>query len=128
MTELNTYLEQVEQREQAATPGPWSEEVKSSPRMIQSEGCLWDCGEYGMKPSWIANTGSHYNETEKDRVDGNSAFIANARQDIPTLLSLVRVLVEMTKLHHVECRYHKGGECNLGCDYFIRAALPGEKA
>jgi hypothetical protein len=90
---LQLYLDAVEKRAEAATPGPWLPAVFGSQVLtgddwnsicrMHASGNSRDCSD----ARWEDGRGP------KDR-KSNAYFIAAARTDIPLLLRLVRVLLE----------------------------------
>lgn len=74
--QITALLAAIEQREQATTKGPWL------------EGVLYWTNIYGPNDQHVCTTQGSANAT------ANSAFIAHARADIPTLVALVRQLME----------------------------------
>lgn len=132
MTPLESFLAEVRTAEAKATKGPWSADINGSPVMINSETDLWDCGEYGMKPSWIANAGSHYSETEKARVEANAEFIAKSRTYVPAMARVIEVSAALRDMLE-DVAYSKSQYAARAmavittCDRAIAAALAGSE-
>lgn len=118
MTELNTYLEQVAQREANVEAGPLAVVSLGAPLTYE----LRDRDNYTIAEL-------------SDCTFYTAEYFAHARTVIPTLLSLVRVLADKCDVsetrHGFPCWAHDGGHCSCGLDKFqsaIRAALSGERA
>lgn len=128
MTDLNTLLAEVEAREQAATKGTWA---------LDQMGMFI----FGLDMEMIASEDA---ETANILIRGagrglpmeaNATFIAHARQDIPKLLRLVRVLMENLEGDHATLCPFDEEEApdiqNCNCNYSkritaaIRAAISG---
>jgi hypothetical protein len=86
MNDLTTKLQEIKARAEAATPGPWEEYVHTSIFAV-IEGTL------DSHRGHIADA-SINDEFDPPQASNNADFIANARQDIPALLRLVKVLRE----------------------------------
>ena len=118
-------LEEIRKRVEAATPGPWEVEDYRCDGDWRSTGNVWarNKGHYhpGMK---VCGVNCHSMSSISDPRDigefeGNSAFIAHAREDIPFLLSelaklqaenatlrrQVEAAKEMRDLLHLRLRY-----------------------
>jgi hypothetical protein len=92
---LDTLLKDIEERANAATPGPWG--VDAGLKYTTGKTCHWQhvIGERGAA---VCNTSSFEEVRIGDEVISparngkadDAAFIAHARTDIPTLLRIVR--------------------------------------
>ena len=79
---MSDWLEEIEERERAATPGPWLIEGRNHTLLSESGRMIGQIYQRGEHNSWIG--------TPQDLE--NMQFIANAREDIPRLIARVREL------------------------------------
>lgn len=97
MSALN--LDAIEQRCQAATPGPWvvmkgkpSETITAQLEVNEVGGCTW---ERGARCMTIRIDASDYDANERSSrswAKKDLSFVAHARQDIPELIARIREL------------------------------------
>ncbi len=99
MTNLNTYLAEVEAREKAATPGKWYKPHLSDDATTCNCTYIFAESYFGSIADISIDNGKQISDVGNDspplhEAKANGIFISHARQDIPTLLRLVRVLME----------------------------------
>lgn len=105
MTDLETYLKELEELSAKATPGPW----------------MSNKDFYANEKSYIdAKDHAHMAHIRKDSDYKNSDFIAESRAAIPLLLKLVREYREVLELIHKktdeEFKYFPAVEIALAYD------------
>ena len=118
-------LEEIRKRVEAATPGPWEVEDYRCDGDWRSTGNVWARNKGHYHPGTkVCGVNCHSMSSISDPRDigefeGNSAFIAHAREDIPFLLSelaklqaenatlrrQVEAAKEMRDLLHLRLRY-----------------------
>lgn len=89
ITEIKSLLDQIEQREKAATEGPWLRDPSLSFDHIHT---LNPTTAVGNKHNPLA-TLRRYNVEEYKESDGNADFIAHSRTDVPKLGKALRMAI-----------------------------------
>jgi hypothetical protein len=117
---IDAALERIEEREKAATPGPWRrvEEYADEPGDYVIEECPTkdrSRGGYCIVAQTLIEDG--YGRSPQERKD--AAFIAAARTDVPALLASLRSAVEGLE-RITTCYCESSGSCP-GC--IARASL-----
>lgn len=128
-------LEEIRKRVEAATPGPWEVEDYRCDGDWRSTGNVWARNKGHYHPGTkVCEVNCHSMSSISDPRDigefeGNSAFIAHARDDIPFLLAEVerlRALEAEHKRQWMEDKYEMG---NLRAERdTLRRQLDEEKA
>jgi hypothetical protein len=137
MTELTKFLAEVAEREKKATPGPWSvphlssDEAECNCPYILCEGLMGSVADVSVDNGLKVGEGGN-DSPPLEEAKANGVFIAHARQDIPKLLRLVEVLLDLA-VHVTECPIvsdwgEDDAECNCSTGVALRAAISGEKA
>jgi hypothetical protein len=100
---LTQWLDAVEARTANATPGPWEVVNTATPSTFTNH---WrEIGVAGRGFGTVVGSSSYhssrYGEVSGVRImDGDAAFIAESRSDVPRLLRLVRALMAYDKQNY----------------------------
>lgn len=97
MTKLNSYLAEVKERADKATSGPWK-------ACRINGGCYVERVESDSVVEMIAERVIKDKERWPEGYD-TSLFIAHSRQDIPTLLRLLEMVIERIEPNEAERIY-----------------------
>jgi hypothetical protein len=95
MTKLTTYLSQVKERLEKATPGPWYPLHNHGREIFYPDQVFGECG-IGKAGETEAFIGQAYrtNETQNEKLAANLRLIASAPTDIARLVRICEVMRE----------------------------------